>query len=702
MKIRNSIAWKLSVLIIGLFLILFVLYTAVTSTILHNKSIIDAEEYAIEHTQANAAYLKDKFIQTNQMLHTTKYMFETLQSKGQLSTSEVIDVIENNLKNNPDATGMAAIFERGFIPQEPDLPAELLDQENRFIPYLYKSDGKIQVEALNGYETPGEGDWYLVPKSEKRAILTEPYEYDAGGQTVLMTTISVPLISKSGQFFGVLTTDISMDFLNELVQTIKPDGGYASIITNQGFLISNSIKEEMNGTNMKDAIDWGSVKAELDHGKLSTLYVDSKSLGERSFNTFAPIDLEHIKEVWSVQTVVPQSTILETFNAILILTIIAAVIMVLLMAGATLWFIFRQMRPLTALQTSIETAARGDLTQYVNEDSIRQDEIGAVALAYNHMLRQTNEAISTVRDSSVRLTDSSNRVHQVFEEIVASSQEVSLAVEEIAHGASKQSEDTEETSRQMVDLSDQMDMLALLSSKMNELSEQTVKSTESGMIELDKLRQHNATANEMNDQVQQQIYILTEKITNISQVIASIDDITSQTNLLALNASIEAARAGEHGKGFAVVAEEVRKLAEQSRAETEVIRKTVQEILQESEQTVSVIAQNVALMEGQNESVTSTEATFNRNFELTEQMNESITELAAKLTEMMGYKDQAVLAIQSVSAVSEETAASAEQVSASSVSQQRELEQVAESTSQMNRIAGELQAIVEQFQLSKD
>ena len=57
------------------------------------------------------------------------------------------------------------------------------------------------------------------------------------------------------------------------------------------------------------------------------------------------------------------------------------------------------------------------------------------------------------------------------------------------------------------------------------------------------------------------------KVVNQIGVLAeSIMQITGQTNLLALNASIEAARAGEAGKGFAVVAEEIRVLAEQSKA----------------------------------------------------------------------------------------------------------------------------------------
>lgn len=55
----------------------------------------------------------------------------------------------------------------------------------------------------------------------------------------------------------------------------------------------------------------------------------------------------------------------------------------------------------------------------------------------------------------------------------------------------------------------------------------------------------------------------------VRRIVASIGTISSQTNLLALNAGIEAARANEHGRGFAVVAQEVKRLAQATRAATQ-------------------------------------------------------------------------------------------------------------------------------------
>jgi len=190
---------------------------------------------------------------------------------------------------------------------------------------------------------------------------------------------------------------------------------------------------------------------------------------------------------------------------------------------------------------------------------------------------------------------------------------------------------------------------------------------------------------------------LQESSKSIGNIIGVINEIAEQTNLLSLNASIEAARAGEAGRGFAVVAGEIRKLADQSVESANKIRIIIEEINSKTKATVTTAKQAESVVAVQEKSLKNTLTVF---IDIQEQVVELVTNvnnIAIGVNDIADTKSETLLAIENISAVSEETAATAEEVTETATRQMQAVEDLNRAAESLNKNASALSQAIDLF-----
>lgn len=98
----------------------------------------------------------------------------------------------------------------------------------------------------------------------------------------------------------------------------------------------------------------------------------------------------------------------------------------------------------------------------------------------------------------------------------------------------------------------------------------------------------NTIAKDLQELTDESSFLKTE-IQTIESILNKIKDTAVKSRILGLNASIEAARSGEHGKGFMVVANEIKKMADGSKAAVEGFEPQLQEMMFNIEKVLKTI-----------------------------------------------------------------------------------------------------------------
>lgn len=385
-------------------------------------------------------------------------------------------------------------------------------------------------------------------------------------------------------------------------------------------------------------------------------------------------------------------------NQILHLMII--VLIVIMIIGALIILAFSQhiAYPIRKISEAVDIVAAGNFN--IPEFNIKnKDETGKLKESFKVMVQNIRELISSIKQSSNVVVDSTTVLEEIVAGNTSSTNEVASAIDGIAKSSSEQAKYTENGVSRIKNLADKIDYVTELTVQSSNTAEEANNFGHEGLSIVKLLIEKSKDNSNSTIKASEIIHEVDGISMEIGSITEAISEISSQTNLLALNAAIEAARAGEQGKGFAVVAEEVRKLAYESAQSATKVKKLIDGIQNKSKLAVQAMEQSKVIAEEQEEAVRSTEDIFNKIVIAIDEIVDNVKSIRDSSTDMDKEKNKMVEILENLSASTEENSAASQQVAAATEEQLANIEQVLSNTQQLKNLADELKKSINKFEI---
>lgn len=310
------------------------------------------------------------------------------------------------------------------------------------------------------------------------------------------------------------------------------------------------------------------------------------------------------------------------------------------------------LKPLNEIITALDHISTDwDLTQHIKVK--HNDETGVLGEFFNMTFGKMKDLLLGIKGKSVALLDTgdelashmtktktdidgiNNNIQTMRGQVLSQSDKVNAAAGTMDH-----------IIKGLAALNDhitvQADSVAQSSSAIEEMLANIQSVTQTlvkNATNINSLAESSQASRTDLQKVSTDIQEIAQESESLLQINLVMQTISSQTNLLAMNAAIEAAHAGESGKGFAVVADEIRKLAENSGAQSKTISgvlKKIKAMIDNITRSTGVVMERFANMEQEVQIVSDQESQIRNAMEEQGAGSRQILEAVTQLNSVTG------------------------------------------------------------------
>lgn len=337
----------------------------------------------------------------------------SLLERRSYKKEELFTMLRSSVERNPEIYGATIAFE----------PYSFTKDSLYFAPYFYKSGNDVIFTFLgsDSYRYFF-WDWYQIPKELNSSIWSEPY-YDEGGGNAIMCTYSVPFyrnVDGERRFWGVVTADISLFWLQEIVSSIRIGRtGYGFLISGNGTFVTHPLESLiMNETvfgiaEARNEPRLRKIAQSMVRGDSGFVHFTSMVTGKECWMAYAPLP----SVGWSIGVLFPKDELMADVTSLSRTVFIFGLIglsflflLIVLISGSIT-------RPVIKVAKIAKKISTGYLDEKVNIK--RNDEIGLLAESFNEMISGLRER-DLVKDTFSRYV-----TNQVAEELLKNPEKIS-------------------------------------------------------------------------------------------------------------------------------------------------------------------------------------------------------------------------------------------------------------------------------------